>query len=548
MGTMNFCPKCGDRLYGDSPRFCGVCGSALPRMGGAPLEVGDEGGMRGLPAGDVKPSNAHLARTGNSRYVAKILDAWDQSRERWGLGLNDDEVVPGDVIALEEVEWWDDDQQTPMPPAWQDGVPSGWSVAEVVVNSPLLLRLKHPQTGEEVDLPQEAICWSVVESSAVDALRTWALGRPEPEGVAYADGAVTGRLRAGLRHAVQRLVDEEPPDYHPGSGTRVRDLVHPSLYPFVAGRSMSARKDDPGTDPAHDRFGRPFERSRFQWLPTRFDLDGSDRVTIGSYVNNLSRDRHPQAYDLLSQLFEAALPLFESVLGYVDETTFWVEGADDGSTTVWTTPEGRSRWISTHQEAGREVNARSLAGRSLQVIPKIVEYRLKSGDEHAGVWHVEGMSHEHIIATCVYVLERDEALIGGDLEFRRPFTIEEAVALVMGLGQDCLGGCFREMVDTEGALLGSLAMPEGRMVVFPNSHVHRLTELRLAPGASEGRRRVVVFWLVDPDVEIHDTSDVEPQHGLFSEEEAMNFRLELMEERRLHKQSHNPRLVNLCEH
>ena len=64
----------------------------------------------------------------------------------------------------------------------------------------------------------------------------------------------------------------------------------------------------------------------------------------------------------------------------------------------------------------------------------------------------------------------------------------------------------------------------------------------------QGRRRIVVFWLIDPDVEIHSTADVEPQQEVFTREEALEFRLELMEERRLHKQSLNPRAVNLCEH
>lgn len=497
-------------------------------------------------------SGSHLARSSNSRYVAKILEAWDDPRARWSLGLNSDEVVPGDVIELTDVEWWDGDdgEQTPMPLAWRDGVPAGWNTAEVLVNTPLLLRLKHPQTGEVVDLPPGSIYWDVRESSAVEGLRSWALGGPDPEGVAYADGAVSGRLWADLRDVVQRMVDQERPDFHPGSGTRVRDLVHPSMYPFVDGRSETSTPERRRQDPIYDRFGRPFERSRFQWLPTPFEVDGKNQVSIGSYINNLSRDDYPRAYDLLAQLFQVALPLFESVLGYLDETSFWVEGADDGHMSPWSGrgPDGRSKWIAANKGSGHELDRRALSGRSLQVIPKIVEYRLVSDDEHAGVWHVEGMSHEHIVATCVYVLERDDTLLGGDLQFRRPYTTEEAVALVMGLGQDCLQGCFREMVDTEGALLGSVPMPEGRMIVFPNSHVHRLTELRLTPGAAEGRRRVIVFWLVDPDVKVHDTAGVRPQQEVFSEQEAVDFRLELMEERRLHKQSHNPRLVNLCEH
>ena len=86
------------------------------------------------------------------------------------------------------------------------------------------------------------------------------------------------------------------------------------------------------------------------------------------------------------------------------------------------------------------------------------------------------------------------------------------------------------------------------MIVFPNSHIHRLTALKLARGAKSGHRTVIVFWLVDPDVVIPSTREVPPQQGVLSLEEAQAIRLELMEERRRHKQSFNLRAVNLCEH
>ena len=44
----------------------------------------------------------------------------------------------------------------------------------------------------------------------------------------------------------------------------------------------------------------------------------------------------------------------------------------------------------------------------LQVITKIVDYELQPGQSHEGVWHVEGMSHEEIVLTCLYILDRDD--------------------------------------------------------------------------------------------------------------------------------------------
>ncbi|MCO4770027.1 MAG: DUF4246 family protein [Deltaproteobacteria bacterium] len=62
------------------------------------------------------------------------------------------------------------------------------------------------------------------------------------------------------------------------------------------------------------------------------------------------------------------------------------------------------------------------------------------------------------------------------------------------------------------------------------------------------RRRIVVFWLVDPEVRILSTTEVPRQQRVIPREAALAARLEFMEERRRHKQSHNVREVSLCEH
>ena len=84
--------------------------------------------------------------------------------------------------------------------------------------------------------------------------------------------------------------------------------------------------------------------------------------------------------------------------------------------------------------------------------------------------------------------------------------------------------------------------------MFPNSHIHKLSALRLAEGAAEGLRTVIVFWLVDPSVHIVSTAEVAPQQAVMSREEALAIRLELMRERKRHKQTLNVRAVSLCEH
>ena len=54
---------------------------------------------------------------------------------------------------------------------------------------------------------------------------------------------------------------------------------------------------------------------------------------------------------------------------------------------------------------------------------------LRTGESYEGAWHVEGMSHEEIVATVDFILDRDEELVGGDIEFKRAFLEKEADVL-----------------------------------------------------------------------------------------------------------------------
>lgn len=189
---------------------------------------------------------------------------------------------------------------------------------------------------------------------------------------------------------------------------------------------------------------------------------------------------------------------------------------------------------------------RKLRGRELQVITKIVEYQLQPKESHEGVWHVEGMSHEHIIATCVYVLDRDAELQGGDIEFKRACTIEEA-GLMFWRADQLRPKPASAFIEAGEIPLGHVATPKGRLFVFPNSHIHKLSKL-FSESAKVTRRRVIVFWVVDPDVTIVSTRDVAPQQPVMKRTEAMRIRLKLMEERKRHKGKFNIRRISLCEH
>jgi len=105
--------------------------------------------------------------------------------------------------------------------------------------------------------------------------------------------------------------------------------------------------------------------------------------------------------------------------------------------------------------------------------------------------------------------------------------------------------------------LGRVETPKGRLVVFPNSHVHKVARMINDAGCDNdenkiGRRRIVVFFVVNPERRIISTREVAPQQphagGGMDHEEALNHRLKLMRERKYTKQDWNVRDIELCEH
>jgi hypothetical protein len=66
------------------------------------------------------------------------------------------------------------------------------------------------------------------------------------------------------------------------------------------------------------------------------------------------------------------------------------------------------------------------------------------------------------------------------------------------------------------------------------------------------KRRIIVFFLVNPEKRITSTREIPPQQmehgGGMTLEEARKHRMELMEERKYTKQDWNVREIQLCEH
>ena len=147
----------------------------------------------------------------------------------------------------------------------------------------------------------------------------------------------------------------------------------------------------------------------------------------------------------------------------------------------------------------------------------------------------------------IYFLNRDLELEGGDLRFKRAFTLHERTRVFSTVPQ-CRPMLFDEFA-VEGYLpLGKFLTEEGYMLVFPNCHIHKISKLINQSSDKEASRRIIVFFVVNPEKRIISTREVAPQQGIFSFSKAKEYRVELMAERKYDKEKLNIRDIELCEH
>jgi len=420
------------------------------------------------------------------------------------------------------------------------------------------------QNGEESDDDEEELEIFGLMGFTQDQLLV-------PEGLAIADGCIPESLHAALMQQIDALADGTDADYHPHSNGIVRDLVHPALYAYVKNVSaklpcdpippagIGAVASEQASSAPKDYWGRKYESSsKYQWLPTYFEIGADGSCTINDYINNLvPRSQYEPLYTSLAALFSHALPLIESVFSYGRVVRPLIRDNDlDEDEGVWFDEED----LDDSQLFPFEEEYHSLRGQKLQVITKIVDYELNPGQSYEGVWHVEGMSHEEIVATAIYFIHRDDDIEGGDLLFQRAFHMREALFMQKEFGQ--VFGLVKDMVAAEGLMpLGKVETLPKRFVVFPNSHVHKVTKMENKAASpltdtndsdSVQKRRIVVFFLVNPEKRIVSTREIPPQQteagGSMSREDAMKHRLELMKERKYQKQDWNVRKIELCEH
>ncbi|KAK2749298.1 hypothetical protein FQN55_003623 [Onygenales sp. PD_40] len=456
----------------------------------------------------------------------------------------------------------------------------GWE--NKVFNTDITAKWKEEIMGNEaIDFTVEMWDWVVAELQfKTEGFKKTGMLKAYDAGVVKSDTAIPESLKNELKAAVASLenVPEEEKDYHPHSNDQVLDLVHPSLFPVVYGRTRIVTDGilgiqdglakagtgellpvPPKTTTKHSGiWTSPFHPSsvllqypysqKFQWLPCDVEFTSSSPVDdqansntnpshalnqckITSYINNLHPTSHATLYGIIERVISLALPLWNMTLTTLEErsdyyridcseVTFRKEMPRPGSANNWQQPSPRSDMVMPPEEVLVDLK-RDYAETGLQVIVKLANIHLTPGKPqyNGGSWHVEGQLNEHICATALYYYDSAN-ITDSRLAFRQMSNPEDARNINYPNDEyTWTQSIFGVRVD--GPIvqdIGDIACTEGRLLTFPNVLQHRVAPFALADPSKPGHRKILALFLVDPNIHIISSSHVPVQRRDWFEE------------------------------
>ena len=282
--------------------------------------------------------------------------------------------------------------------------------------------------------------------------------------VIKSDTAIPPQLTEELRAACLPLENVHPrlKDWHPGSDGKVLDLVHPSLFPLIYGRSTVVASGRVSLQDCVESIGKgetiPIPKQpeikgeehlsysalighsfsqNFQWLPCQVGFTERGEVKITSYINNLHPAEHGPLYRVLERCIEKSLPLWDKTLSvlalqgkpriesgtveydfpkgrevpsdFMPEDTWEREERWERETRVLIQPEPKQYTpmkSSINTKYGLKTKFKDSG---LQVIVKLANIELTSDkpDYEGGSWHIEGQMNERICASALYYYDSD---------------------------------------------------------------------------------------------------------------------------------------------
>ncbi|KAG0041620.1 hypothetical protein BGZ83_001586 [Gryganskiella cystojenkinii] len=372
------------------------------------------------------------------------------------------------------------------------------------------------------------------------------------DGTRRSDGLVPDELKQRLLVCVGKLINipDHLKDWHPGSNNQVLDLVHPSLFPAIVGRTHTTKE---AAIPALEFVGKgevlkadksdgskrsqQFYSESYQWLPTDFEVSATGKMKILSYINNLHPVEHAEMYPVLAEIFERFVPMFEQVLA--DMLNIWDKEPRltvDPANWYEIPDEFKSSFLRNIQSHYREMewrrvrvpkpveipakfvvedvnlpkpyNLKATKG-PLQVIVKLANIELTPENPiyGGGSWHVEGMENENIVASGIYYYHSEnvtETRLNFRIHVREPEYQQgdhRGCELMYGLMDDA---ALNQSLD-------GIMTKQDRCIVFPNIYQHQVQPFELEDKTRPGSRQILVYFLVNPQKKILSTTHVPPQ-------------------------------------
>ncbi|CAF1426543.1 unnamed protein product [Adineta ricciae] len=380
---------------------------------------------------------------------------------------------------------------------------------------------------QQYDLSEKQIDYVLNELIYYDSIRDGSMEMSTVDGVWQSDQLISNDIKQSLIENVRKLEDipASDKDWHPGTNQQILDLVHPSLFPYVNHITRIKIK--------RQKTSSDYTKSdKYQWLPTEFNVSRDGQVKIESYINNLHPIEHKDFYLVIEQIFQCFIPLFNKCLTdllhekpnridvnfsassrerktYKDEKDEEEDDDDenkddnDDQDTILDLPE--------FQMPSPQTSTIDLCGRKLQVIVKLANHILTADNPEysGGVWHVEGMENEHIVATGIFYYHSSN-ITESNLQFRtainEPLFDHDASERANHFFHLYGGRSLNQN-------LGQVITQEDRCLVFPNIYQHRVAPFQLTNPNQLGLRKILVFFLVDPSISILSTANVPPQQS-----------------------------------
>ncbi|KAL2865011.1 DUF4246 domain-containing protein [Aspergillus lucknowensis] len=421
----------------------------------------------------------------------------------------------------------------------------------------------HDVTPRMMDYILEELQWKAEEYKKTGIVTAY-----DP-GVVKSDVAIPRDLQEALRKAVAPLEDvpEEEKDYHPRSDKKVVDLVHPSLFPLVYGRTRVLRDKLIRTVDCFSSVGQgevakvpdyvPIRglsynntaeaySTKFQWLPCNANFEEDGQCQIASYINNLHPEKHKDLYSVIQQILTRAIPLWNISLSrrrdiprripylaaeYHDDEPEPEQGSDEDDDDYWNRYEQwQERRKPVYPDTGtfqppdqaqiEQIDLRERFGKEgLQVIVKLANIELtpEKPRYEGGAWHIEGQLNERICATAIYYYDSDNITDNtlsfrhrGDDTYFHEFGYEQGEFQFLEVfGFDTGAADYGGVQITQD--LGSVSTRAGRLLTFPNTLQHRVSPFSLDDRSKPGHRKILALFLIDPTRRIISTANVPPQ-------------------------------------